>query len=110
MSSNAWSILALPALSVVWLTAMFGLNDVRPYSLRRVVSWAGAVDFGLGLSFLAMALGSFMMLAAVIFGAHIYTWRGCLLMWGVAGVFGLVGKFAPWRRWIRRLSQMESAR
>lgn len=106
MSSNAWSLLALPALSVVWLTAMFGLNDVRPYSMRRVLTRAGLVDLGLGLSFLATAMGSFMMLTAVLYGAHIYTWRGCLLMWGIAGVFALVGRFAPWRRWVRRISEV----
>lgn len=104
MWSNFWSLLALPALAVVLLTAVFGLNDLRPSTLRRIWSRAGAIELCLGLSLLAMALGSFMMLMAVLYGAHLYTWRGCLLMWGVAGVFALVGRFAPWRRWVQRIA------
>lgn len=106
--TNLWSILALPALVIVWMTALSGLNDIRPHSLRNSGYVAALMETGLGLSFLAMGMGSTLMLIGTAAGANIYTWRGCVLMWGVAGVFFFIGKFAPWRRWIRRMADMES--
>lgn len=100
-----WSFAALPALAVVWMTAIFGLNDVRSHPVRHLLSRAGVIEFGLGLSFFAMFVGSWLMITAILMGASIYTWRGVLLMWGIAGVFSFVGVFAPWRRWIRTLAE-----
>lgn len=107
MLTNLWSVVASPALAAIWLTALFGLNAVRPPTLQRALTWPGAIDFFLGLSFLAMTFGSFMMLMAVSIGANIYSWRGCLLMWGIAGAFVFAGRFAPWRRFIRRMADFE---
>jgi len=105
--NDIWSYATIPALSVIWLTAFFGLNAVRPPNWRGLLTWPGAVDFGLGLGFLSMTASSFMMLLACIMGANIYTWRGALLMWSIATVFALAGKFYPWRRIFRRTTDMD---
>lgn len=99
-----YSLATLPALAVIWLTAIFGLNDVRSHSPAHLLSRAGVIEFGLGAAFFAMFIGSWMMITGVLMGASLYTWRGCLLMWGIAGVFAFVGTFAPWRLWIMNLS------
>jgi hypothetical protein len=107
MPPNLWSLLTTPSLFAVWLTALFGLNAVRPPTLRQALTWPGAVDFCLGASFLVMTYGSFQMLMAVALGGNIYTWRGCLLMWGVAGAFVFAGHYHPWRRFIRRMVSID---
>jgi len=109
MIYSLWSLATVPALVVIFLTALFGLNDVRIRQLRLLAHGQGLVELCLGLSFVLMASMSFVMGAACVMGANIYTWRGCLLMWGIAGVFGLVGRFAPWRNWIQRLAAAEAA-
>lgn len=106
MMSNVWSIVAIPALTAIWLTAFFGLNSVRPPTLKAAMTWPGAIDFMLGLAFFAMTASSFMMLLACAMGANLYSWRGSLLMWSIATVFVMAGKFAPWRRFIRRTTDM----
>lgn len=105
---NLWSLASLPAILVIWLTAVFGLNDVRAMPWRHVLSRAGLIEFGLGCAFFAMFVGSWLMLSAIAMGASLYTWRGALLMWGIAGVFTFVGTFAPWRIWIRTLSERQA--
>lgn len=99
-----WSYLTVPALSVIWTTALFGLNDVRAQPMRHICTRAGIAEFGLGLSFFLMFVFSTLMLIACALGALLYTWRGTGLMWGIAGVFAFVGIFAPWRIWIRTLT------
>lgn len=107
MLINIWSLLAIPALVPICVTSMFGLNDVRSPFDRAMLKVSGIIEFFIGLSFFATFVGSFLMLVAVVLGANIYTWRGTLLMWGIAGVFVFAGKFAPWKRFIRRLIDME---
>ncbi len=107
MLSNIWSLLAIPALVSIWVTSMFGLNDVRSPFDKAMLKVSGIIEFLIGLSFFATFVGSFLMLVAVVLGANIYTWRGTLLMCGIAGVFVFAGKFAPWKRFIRRLVDME---
>ncbi len=104
--SNIWSFATIPALGIIWLTAFFGLNSVRPPTWRAALTWPGAIDFGLGLGFLTMTAFSFMMLLACVMGANIYTWRGAMLMWSIATVFALAGKFYPWSRIFRRTTDM----
>ena len=99
-----WSYLTVPALSVIWTTALFGLNDVRAQPMANICTRAGIAEFGLGLSFFLMFVFSTLMLIACLMGAQLYTWRGAGLMWGIAGVFAFVGLFAPWRLWIRTLA------
>lgn len=105
---NLFAVAALPALAVIFLTALFGLNDVRSHPIRHLASRAGLIEFGLGLSFFAMFIGSLLMISGVLLGGNLYTWRGCLLMWGIAGAFAFVGIFAPWRRWIRTLADRQA--
>ncbi|AMW36190.1 holin [Xanthomonas phage XAJ2] len=107
MNYDMWSILATPPLSVIFITAIFGLNDVGLHPFQKLIRGNGIFEMLLGVSFLVMAWGSFMMLSAVLFGASIYTWRGCTLMWGIGGALFFAGKFAPWRIWIRRLANLE---
>lgn len=107
MMSNVWSVVTIPALSAIWLTAFYGLSAIRPPTIKAAVTWPGMVNVLLGIAFLAMTAGSFMMLLACVMGANIYTWRGSLLMWGVAMVFVVAGKFSPWRRFIRRTVDMQ---
>ena len=107
MTYHFWSVAAVPALLVVFLTALFGLNDVRIRELRVLARGEGLVELGLGASFVLMGWMSFTLGMACLLGANLYSWRGCLLMWGIAGAFGLVGKFAPWRNWIRRIGSAE---
>jgi hypothetical protein len=107
MVPNLWSLLAIPALAGIWLTAFFGLNAVRPPTLREALTWPGAIDFFQGLSSLTVTLISFTMLLAVTLGANIYTWRGCVLMWGIWGMFAFAGHFQPWKRFLRRVVSLE---
>ncbi|HEY0201132.1 MAG TPA: hypothetical protein VGC24_05520 [Burkholderiaceae bacterium] len=109
MTYALWSLAAVPALIVVFATALFGLNDVQIREAARLVRGRGWIELGLGASFVLMAWMSFTIGAACLLGASVYTWRGCLLMWGVAGVFGLVGRFAPWRNWIKRIAESDGA-
>lgn len=104
---NLWSLAAIPALAGIWLTAFFALNSVRPPTLRAALTWPGALDFFQGLSSLTVTLISFTMLMAVCVGANIYTWRGCMLMWGIWGMFAFAGHFQPWRRFLRRVASMD---
>jgi hypothetical protein len=107
MSISLWSVLAVPALVVIFLTALFGLNDVHVRDIRKLGKRGGMVEMALGASFLVTALMTFTIGAACVLGANVYTWRGCLLMYGISGIFGLVGRFAPWRNWIRRIAEVE---
>ncbi len=107
MMSNVWSVLTIPALFAIWVTAFFGLNAARPPNLKAAMTWPGAIDFGVGIGFLAMTASSFMMLLACVMGANIYTWRGSLLMWSIAVIFVLAGKFSPWHRIFRRKIDLE---
>jgi len=108
MTYFLWSLAAVPALVVIFLTALFGLNDVQIRQIRQLARGQGVLELALGASFALMASMSFLMGAACLMGANLYTWRGCLLMWGIAGVFGLVGRFAPWRNWIQRIAAAEA--
>jgi len=99
-----WSYVTIPALAVIWTTALFGLNDVRAQPMANVCTPAGLAEFGLGLAFFLVFVFSALMLIACALGAQLYTWRGAALMWGIAGVFAFVGLFAPWRMWIRTLA------
>ena len=101
------SHLAAPPLLVILLTALFGLNDARLDTSRATSSRAWKGELALGVSHLVMLVGSGLMLTAIVLGASIYTWRGCIMVWGVAGVFFFVGKFHPWRRWLRRTVAIE---
>jgi len=65
------------------------------------------VELALGGGYFSTVVGSFLMLVAVCFGGNIYTWRGTLLMCGIAVIFAFAGKFAPWRRFIRRVVDMD---
>ncbi|MFC4729107.1 holin [Coralloluteibacterium thermophilus] len=100
-----WSVLAVPPLALIFLTAIFGLNEVRIRSWRDLRAGRGWVELLLGSAFTAMASMSFMLGAAVLYGASLYTWRGCLLMWSIAAVFLTFGAFAPWRHWFRRMAE-----
>lgn len=108
MTFSLWSLAAVPALIVIFLTALYGLNDVQIRKLRQLARGQGLVELALGASFALMASMSFLMMAACLMGADLYTWRGTFLMWGIAGVFGLVGRFAPWRNWIQRIAAAEA--
>lgn len=110
MTYSLWSLLAVPPLVIIFLTALFGLNDVQVRQIHQLASGKGLVELTLGASFALMAWMSFTMGTACLLGAHLYTWRGCLLMWGIAGVFGLVGRFAPWRNWIQRIAAVEAGK
>ncbi|WHB31181.1 holin [Xanthomonas phage NEB7] len=107
VTPHVWSLVAIPALAGIWLTALFGLNAVRSPTLREALTWPGAIDFFQGLSHLIVTFISFMMLMAAAFGGNIYTWRGSALMWGIWGMFVFVGHYQPWRRFIRRVVSME---
>ena len=99
-----YSYLSIPALFVMWLTALFGLNDVRAQPVAVVLTRAGMIEFVLGVFFFGMLLSTSMMIAACLSGLPMHTWRFTLLVTSVAGVFTFVGVFAPWRRWLRSLS------
>lgn len=102
---ESWA--AVPPLIGVWVTAFYGLGDMRPPHVRQMATWAGWIGFALGLSYLLTTFLSFMMAMGVIAGGNIYTWRGALLMWGIFGIYCFAGRHAPWRRFIRRMADFE---
>ena len=99
-----YSYLSIPGLAVMWLTALFGLNDVRAQRVGVVLTRAGMIEFMLGLFFFALLMSTSMMIVACLSGLPMHTWRFTLLVTSVAGVFAFVGVFAPWRRWLQSLS------
>lgn len=104
---HPWSWFAVPPLVGIWATGFFGLGDVRPPQVRQMTTWSGWIGFFLGLSYLMTTFLSFMMASGVVAGGNIYTWRGALLMWSIFGIYLFAGRFAPWRRIIRRVADLE---
>lgn len=94
----------IPALCVLWLTALFGLNDVRAQPWRKTLTWAGIIEFMLGLFFFGLLVSSTHMLIACIAGLPVLSYRGFSIITSCAGVFAFVGVFAPWRRWLQTLA------
>lgn len=102
MIFSPWSMLSVPALAVIFLTAVAGLNDVQVRDLRALPRRGALIEVLLGVSFLATAWISFNIAAVCLLGGNVPSWRGCVLMWSIAGIFGTFGTFAPWRRWLQR--------
>ena len=102
MIISLWSMLSVPALAVIFLTAVAGLNDVQVRDLRALPRRGALIEVLLGVSFLATAWISFNIAAVCLLGGNVLSWRGCALMWSIAGIFGTFGTFAPWRRWLQR--------
>lgn len=106
MPSNFWSLMSLPFLAPIFITAMFSLNDARPPLNRGLFRWIGVLEVLIGGSWLLTFVGSGSMIAAIVSGGNIYTWRGTMLMAGLAGVFVFGSRYAPWKRFIRRVVDM----
>ncbi|WP_337054005.1 holin [Pseudoxanthomonas sp. USHLN014] len=102
MNISLWSLLSVPALTVIFVTAVAGINDVQVRDLRSLPRRGAIIEMVLGVCFLATALISLNIAAVCLLGGNVLSWRGCVLMWSIAGIFGTFGTFAPWRRWLRR--------
>lgn len=103
LSIPLFSLATVPAFIIIFLTALFGLNDVQLRHVSTIGKRRFLVELALGVSFLVTAWTTFMIAAASLLGGNVMSWRGCLMCWGIAGIFGLVGKFAPWRYWLKRV-------
>ncbi|PZP58288.1 holin [Pseudoxanthomonas winnipegensis] len=102
MIFSPWSLLAVPALAVIFVTAVAGLNDVQIRDLRTLPRRGAIIELVLGICFLVTALASLNIAVVCLLGGNVLSWRGCVLMWSIAGIFGTFGTFAPWRRWLQR--------
>lgn len=104
MNISVHSIATLIPLFVIVLTALFGLADVKPISHSlRDRGKALVFDVGLAASFLLMGIGALFLALSVLGGTHTVKWPGIVLLYGIAGSFFMIGHYAPWRLWIKRV-------
>lgn len=96
-----FTLLTIPAIVVIMVTGVFGLADVRP--IGQMFSRGGSkFDYILGLTFFSTTVGVTGHFFNILEGEHrVYFWE-CVLSWGIAGTFLMIGHYAPWRKWIRR--------
>lgn len=104
MNDPQWSYATIPPLVVLVLTGLFGLNDVR-LNWRLFLKPHGVIELMLGLCFLGTASMAAMLICGIALGGAFYTWRGSVMIWSIAGIFILVGTYAPWRFWLRRFPE-----
>ena len=99
--SILYSVLTIIPLTVIVITALFGLADLRPvmHTLRHDGT---AFDLVLGVFFVTMGLGGAFLALSVMDGSHVVKLPGLTLLYGISGVFFMIGHYAPWRMWIKR--------
>lgn len=102
MNLDFHTLFTLPPLLIIGITSFFGLADVRPVGHANEFRTL-CFDFMLGVCFLAMAVGALFLALAVLGGTHVVKWPGIILLYGVSGVFSMIGHYAPWRLWIKRV-------
>ncbi|QYC96696.1 holin [Stenotrophomonas phage BUCT627] len=95
------SLASLPSLAVILITALFGLADVRPIT-QSLRGYGKTFDIILGACFMLMGIGSTFLTLSLLSGAHDIKWSGVTLLYGIAGVFFMIGHYAPWRKWVKR--------
>lgn len=95
-----YTVLTIIPLAVIVVTALFGLADVRPV-LHAIRHDTATFDMILGAFFICMGLGGGFLCMSVMSGSHTVTLAGLLLLYGIAGVFFMIGHYAPWRLWIK---------
>ncbi len=99
--NTLYGILTVIPLCVIVITAMFGLADVRPVA-HAIKNDGAAFDIILGVFFVCMGLGGSFLALSIMSGSHTVTIPGLLLLYGIAGVFFMIGHYAPWRNWIKQ--------
>lgn len=101
MNLSLLTVLALVPLAIIALTGLFGLADLKPIS-HSMREGSSAFEILLGLSLLLMALSAVFLALSLMGGTHALKWPGVGLLYGIAGVFLMIGHYAPWRKWIKR--------
>lgn len=96
-----FAILILPSLLILLTTGLFGLADVRPLT-KSFKSHSAAFDILLGAAFFILTVGATGRFLSVVSGEHHVSGWECCITWGAAGIFLLIGHYAPWRKWIKR--------
>lgn len=95
-----YCVLTIIPLVVIVITALFGLADVRPV-IHAIRGGSVPFDLILGAFFVLMGLGGAFLCLSVMAGSHTVSVPGLLLLYGIAGVFFMIGHYAPWRLWIK---------
>ena len=106
MTIDIPSAFAIPAMVVIFITGLFGLSDVKPlwYAIKnRERYWP---DLILGMGFFYMASGSLFLIMDCLEGNRKITIPGAIMLWGIAIVLFMIGRFAPWKRWIRSVEKV----
>lgn len=98
---NLLAFTSIPPLAVILITALFGLADVRPLT-QSLRGMGQTFDIILGACFMLMGIGSTFLVLALLTGTHDIKWPGVTLLYGIAGVFFMIGHYAPWRKWVKR--------
>lgn len=101
MHLSVLTFLAMIPLAVIALTGMFGLADLKPIS-HSMREGSSTFEILLGVSLLLMSLSAIFLALSLLGGKEPLTWPGLGLLCGAAGVFLMIGHYAPWRKWIKR--------